>query len=239
MKIEITLIALGCAQEQLYVVADVTDLSVEKRFPRAELLPEQNPDEVARCLLNEHASLDAQPIKFSFQQAEHGCIELIYYYLAPGRNTLPELNLIALSASEGVDAAVLTSSVNDADAKHLQAFVKDLQLKLYGAMNPTKTVTGFKELIDLLPEVFNIKDLTATYKALMGERPKFGTSLIMRLLPSYVIKTGKGEKVFEGRGLIEEFEDQVGEVASNLAEEHKDYYKKGGRRAVKVYKKHQ
>jgi len=237
MKIEIVLIALGCAQDQLYAVADVTDSSIEKKFPRGKLLLNQGPDQLARQLLLEHVSIEAQPCKLSFDIPGNNRIQLIYYYLIPGKSTLPDLNLISLSAEEGLDTPVLISSVKQIDSQLLQGFVKQLRLKLFGAMNPSKTETGFKELIALLPEVFNIKDVAATYKALMGERPKFGTSLIMRLLPSYVIKTAKGEKVFEGRGLIEEYEDPQGELANHLVEEHKDYYKKGGRRAVKLYKK--
>jgi len=235
MKIEIVLIALGCTQDQLYAAADVTDTSIEKRFPRGELEHNQNPDQLARQLLFEHASIEAQPCKLSFDIPDKNRIQLIYYYLIPGKSSLPELNLIALSVEEGLDTPLLISSVNQLDSQLLQGFVTQLRFKLFGAMNPSKIETGFKELIALLPEVFNIKDVAATYKALMGERPKFGTSLIMRLLPSYVMKTAKGEKVFEGRGLIEEYKDPQGELANHLVKEHKDYYKKGGRRAVKLY----
>ncbi|MBR9911183.1 MAG: hypothetical protein GYB33_12615 [Gammaproteobacteria bacterium] len=235
LPVDVVLVVLGYDAKGLFALALPAASAPWLVLPHAALNDGVHPDEVARTLLQQVTDTEAVPERVCFD-CDGERLQLIYRVLLPSPDGGRGEHTLAISVPEDIDTAAVCDAIEGRDKALLEMVVADIRRGLCEALNPSRAKTGFVPLIELLPPVFNVKDLRMALEALLGEPPRFINTLIDRLLPEYAIKSREGTKLIEGRGLIEVHDDPA-LLSDQLQEKQKESYKKGGRKAVKLYRK--
>ena len=98
-------------------------------------------------------------------------------------------------------------------------------------MKASQNKKGLVRLLNLLPDIFDRKELSAAYMALSGEKPPSSVMLARIMLDSYTMGSGDKARIVLGRNLISEYESLSEELIQQKSEKNKDLYKTGGPKA--------
>ncbi|SNB59187.1 hypothetical protein SAMN04487880_3460 [Marinobacter sp. es.042] len=231
MQVTIKLIALtiGHAQLQLMLPCDGTEL------PSADLT-EGGPDAVASELASELSG-------YSEGVQRHG-------FLSPGDTDTDSLTLIyiqlvteeKLQGSQDEDIALVPvpeagSVLNSVETQIVNDVVGNLKADLDQVMHSRLNKRGLIQLLGLLPDIFDHKELAAAYYALTGDKPSSSLMLARMMLDRYTMGSGDRQREVKGRDLIEEYVPEAPDFLDEKWEKNKDLYRTGGPKAKRLYKK--
>lgn len=119
----------------------------------------------------------------------------------------------------------------------LQRVVRDVRDDLRSVMKASQNKRGLVRLLNLLPEIFDRKELSAAYMALSGDKPPSSVMLARMMLDSYTMGSGDKARIVQGRNLISEYDDSAGQVRKSKAAKNKELYATGGPKAKRLYRK--
>jgi hypothetical protein len=114
-----------------------------------------------------------------------------------------------------------------------------VQLALTEVMHSRENRRGLVYLLDLLPSVFDHKELGSAYRALTGEAPLSTQALARMMLDTYQIGSGEKARVIRGRNLIEEIElepEQAERLICEKSQKSPSLYRRGGRKPRRFYR---
>ena len=157
---------------------------------------------------------------------------LIYSQIIPSEDLRKESVLVDLPYGE--DAVDLPEPWQ---RRVLQRVVRDVRDDLRSVMKASQNKKGLVRLLNLLPEIFDRKELSAAYMALSGDKPPSSVMLARMMLDSYTMGSGDKARTVQGRNLISEYDDSVGQVIRSKAAKNKELYATGGPKAKRLYKK--
>lgn len=115
--------------------------------------------------------------------------------------------------------------------------VGDFKADLEKVMHSRLNKGGLVHLLDLLPDIFDHKELAAAYYALAGEKPPSPRALARMMLDTYAIGSGEKQREVKGRNLIREYESTEADLLGQKWDKNKDLYRTGGPKATRLYKK--
>lgn len=134
-----------------------------------------------------------------------------------------------------VEAADLELGGNEAGI--VKRVVDDLNSDLDQVMHSILNKRGLVHLLDLLPDIFDHKELAAAYYALSGKKPPSSRALARMMLDGYTIGSGEKQRTVNGRDLIREYESDEPDLLGQKWDKNKDLYRTGGPKAKRLYKK--
>jgi len=115
--------------------------------------------------------------------------------------------------------------------------VGSLKADLDQVMHSRLNKRGLIQLLGLLPDIFDHKELAAAYYALTGDKPSSSLMLARMMLDRYTMGSGDRKREVKGRDLIEEYVPEAPDFLDEKWEKNKDLYRTGGPKAKRLYKK--
>lgn len=205
-------------------------------LPRATFGSGEEPDYVAHRLAKETLGTSLHVVRHGFLTAaetQTEALTLLYRQLL-NQDAL-ELAAIRMEPLDGNKPRDAELSAADAVAvETVAARVRsDLQQVIHSRLNKE----GLVHLLDLLPEIFDHKELAAAYQALTGEKPPSPLMLARMMLDKYTIGRGESAREVQGRDLIREYDQPDPHLLDEKWRKNKELYRTGGPKAKKLYKK--
>jgi hypothetical protein len=232
--IHVVLVALTAAKGALEILLPANG----QALPRTVLENVQDPDDVARGLAQALTGTALHVARHAFlTNAETGAegLLLVYRQLLSPEDVSPHRNVSTVPL--GGDGRLTDAGQLSADAAAVQRVVEDIQSDLEQVMHSTLNKRGLLHLLELLPEIFDHKELAAAYLALTGEKPTSPLMLARMMLDNYVVGSGEKAREVNGRNLIAEYDQPEPELLGEKWERNKDLYRTGGPKAKVLYQK--
>lgn len=115
--------------------------------------------------------------------------------------------------------------------------VADLKSDLDQVMHSRLNKQGLVNLLNVLPDIFDHKELAAAYRAFTGEKPPSSLMLARMMLDHYTIGSGDKMREVQGRDLIREYDAEKPELLGQKRDKNKELYRSGGPKAKRLYRK--
>lgn len=169
----------------------------------------------------------------SASEADSGALTLLY------RQLLSEDQLQG-GQSNGVALVSLDAmgEILDESGKVLvHRVVADLKSELDQVMHSRLNKQGLINLLNVLPDIFDHKELAAAYRAFTGEKPPSSLMLARMMLDHYTIGSGEKMREVQGRDLIRQYDAEEPELLGQKWDKNKELYRSGGPKAKRLYRK--
>ena len=231
MNVRITLIALTMSNAELKLVlpAGISELPSTK-------MENGDPDTQATKLAMGLSGKMERIQRHGFlspNEAKSSALTLLYTQLLPEEKLQGEIydriNVKPVKAVREV--------LNISEAAIVQRVVGDLKSDLDQVMQSRLNKRGLAHLLDLLPDIFDHKELAAAYYSLTGEKPSSPLMLARMMLDRYTMGSGDKKREVKGRDLIREYEGGKPELFGQKWDKNKDLYRTGGPKTKRLYKK--
>ena len=231
MDIRIILVTLTFRGKELHLVLPRSG----KQLPSSSLQgsePDEGAKEIAKQTFGSVENIERHDFRSPEETGLEG-LTLLY------RQLIPE---DVLSGSIEYDNELVPlSSVNEKlsppEAALVSQLVEELQSDLNQVMQSRLHKRGLVHLLNVLPDIFDHKELAAAYQAFSGEKPTSPLMLARMMLDRYVIGSGEKQREVRGRDLIREYETDKPELLDEKWNKNKELYRTGGPKAKRLYKK--
>lgn len=231
IPVQVVLVALTIQKDTLSLVK----LRNDGGLPVAALQKDQEPDDVAGELAESVTGTRKQVERHAFMpKSDTGqdVLCLIYCQMVPYEDVVTGAAMPDIPY--GQDAVDMPEPWQ---RRVLQRVVTDVRDDLRSVMKASQNKKGLVRLLNLLPDIFDRKELSAAYMALSGEKPPSSVMLARMMLDSYTMGSGDKARIVQGRNLISEYDDPADELISMKTQKNKDLYSTGGPKAKRLYKK--
>ena len=199
IPVRIVLVALTTRRGVLSLVTSTDG----KELPVLPLQVGEEPDVVAASLALSLVGNERNVERHAFMpKSDTGQEELllIYSQIIPSEDLRKESVLVDLPYGE--DAVDLPEPWQ---RRVLQRVVRDVRDDLRSVMKASQNKKGLVRLLNLLPDIFDRKELSAAYMALSGDKPPSSVMLARMMLDSYTMGSGDKARTVQGRNLISEY----------------------------------
>ena len=231
IPVQVVLVALTIQKDTLSLVK----LRNDGGLPVDALQKDQEPDDVAGELAESVTGTRKQVERHAFMpKSDTGqdVLCLIYCQMVPYEDVVTGAAMPDIPY--GQDAVDMPEPWQ---RRVLQRVVTDVRDDLRSVMKASQNKKGLVRLLNLLPDIFDRKELSAAYMALSGEKPPSSVMLARMMLDSYTMGSGDKARIVQGRNLISEYDDPADELISMKTQKNKDLYSTGGPKAKRLYKK--
>ncbi|WP_288353654.1 hypothetical protein [uncultured Marinobacter sp.] len=231
MNVNVTLVVLTMLKAELQLV-----LPTGKQELPSVTLKDGNPDQHAESLALGLTGTSNGVQRHGFLSAgEANSDDLVLMYT----QLLSEDAFLGHTSDRARAVPVETagSELNRSQAGIVKRVVDDLNSDLDQVMHSILNKCGLVHLLDLLPDIFDHKELAAAYYALSGKKPPSSRALARMMLDEYAIGSGDKQRVVKGRDLIREYETDEPDLLGQKWDKNKDLYRTGGPKAKRLYKK--
>lgn len=255
MRVDVCLVTLIGLGNHIEVV-----LNPDGSMPRQTVGPDESPHDCMHQLAQESAGTTAGLERQTFLEdgdplPSDTDVVLVYRQLlneeqlANNDEATQPLNLeggndgsTVLGALNGVhrpvdlDTDPLAKGLSPFDHQVLKLVTWEIRTALREVMFARENRRGLSYLLDLMPQIFERRELRAYYEALLGEKPPSAIVLAQMMLDSYQIGSGEKARVVRGRNLIEELDEAPEALVDNKYEKNRTLYRKGGPKARRFYR---
>lgn len=231
IPVQIVLVSLTIQKDSLSLVG----LKNDEGLPVAPLHKGQEPDHVAGALAESVTGTRKHLERHAFMpKSDTGqdVLCLIYCQMVPYEDVVAGGAMPDIPYGE--DAVDLPEPWQ---RRVLQRVVRDVRDDLRSVMKASQNKKGLVRLLNLLPDIFDRKELSAAYMALSGDKPPSSVMLARMMLDSYTMGSGDKARTVQGRNLISEYDAPTDELINMKLEKNKDLYSTGGPKAKRLYKK--
>tara|TARA_R100000306_G_C4381123_1_gene144465 strand:- start:6774 stop:7484 length:711 start_codon:yes stop_codon:yes gene_type:complete len=231
MDVQIKLIALTMSHAQLQVL-----LPRDKRQLPSSPVTSGDPDKIAFVLASDLSGVAGGVERHDFlSPGETGTdsLMLTYTQLLTEEKLQGELakRVAQVPVTEALDI------LRPVESRIVNDVVGSLKADLDQVMHSRLNKRGLIQLLGLLPDIFDHKELAAAYYALTGDKPSSSLMLARMMLDRYTMGSGDRKREVKGRDLIEEYVPEAPDFLDEKWEKNKDLYRTGGPKAKRLYKK--
>lgn len=167
----------------------------------------------------------------SASESANGVLTLLYRQLLSEDRLHGELGRdVAL-----VPLTALEELLDEPDKMIVHEVVADLKSELDQVLHSRLNKQGLINLLNVLPEIFDHKELAAAYRAFTGEKPPSSLMLARMMLDRYTIGSGDKMREVQGRDLIRQYEAEEPELLGQKWDKNKELYRSGGPKAKRLY----
>lgn len=231
MNVNVTLVVLTMLKAELQLV-----LPKGRQELPSVTLKDGNPDQCAESLASGLTGISNGVQRHGFLSAdESNSDDLVLMYT----QLLSEDAFLGQTSGEAraIPVESAGSELNSNQAGIVKRVVNDLNSDLDQVMHSILNKRGLVHLLDLLPDIFDHKELAAAYYALSGKKPPSSRALARMMLDGYTIGSGEKQRTVKGRDLIREYETDEPGLLGQKWDKNKDLYRTGGPKAKRLYKK--
>jgi len=231
MNVNVTLVVLTMLKAELQLVLPIGT----QELPSVALV-DGNPDQKAESLASGLTGISGGAQRHGFLSADESQsngLVLLYTQLLSEDDFLGQTS----GGARVIPVEAVDFDLDSNQAAIVKRVVGDLNSDLDQVMNSILNKRGLVHLLDLLPDIFDHKELAAAYYALSGKKPPSSRALARMMLDGYTIGSGEKQRTVKGRDLIREYETDEPDLLGQKWDKNKDLYRTGGPKAKRLYKK--